>query len=59
MEKDKGLDKISYYHGFKKQIEETKLQLHRFLKKKKPSIQNKVGCLTKTILILKIKMEII
>ena len=35
MEKDKGLDKISYYHGFKKQIEETKLQLHSFLKKKK------------------------
>ena len=34
MEKDKGLDKMSSYHGFKKQVEETKFQLHSFLQKK-------------------------
>ena len=35
MERDKGLDKISSYHQFKKQVEETKFQLYSFLNKKK------------------------
>ena len=35
IERDKGLDKISSYHNFKKQVEETKVQLQSFLNEKK------------------------